>query len=267
LLIVQHAAGQAAFTSGVSGVVDVPIGAAGPESCLVACVSAVGSSGTPSVAGIETGSSAENWAEGVEQDDTSNTAATAIWTDEATPGGGTLVAVTCAFGATATPANSCVVFVDVFEVSGAALSSAVDQVSIGAAGQDSEAWSSGATPVTAQASELAIGAMTITPLSGALTITGPASPWVNEAPLSGTVEFGGSSFNCYAACGYQPLAAKQAVTYAGTASESGLWNAVVLTLKAAPSGTVTVAPGDPGGIGVRPGELFQSHGRRRRRRF
>src|SRR5579859_505994 len=175
--LVQHAANSGSFNSGTSGTVSVPITAAAPGNCLVAAIRIVGSNGVPSVSGVETGSSAENWAMGVEQDDSGNTAAAAIWVDEDTPGGGTAINVTAAFGATASASNGCAVFVDVYEFSGVVTVSAVDRTSVGALGQDSLAWSSGSTPATAQASEVWVGVVTATPdTGGAGTVTGPAAP-------------------------------------------------------------------------------------------
>jgi hypothetical protein len=55
-----------------------------------------------------------------------------------------------------------------------------------------------------------------------------------------------------------------AIAYPSNSFEdTNFWIDVLVTPLAAGGGQ----PGDPGGIGVRPGELFQSHGRRRRRRF
>ena len=190
---------------------------------------------------VKTGSSAENWAKGVELDDSSNTACAAIWADPNTAGGGTTVAVAVAFGATASASNSCEVFVDVFEFSGVAASSAVDQTSTGAPGQNSSAWSSGATGTTSQASEIAVGTIGATALSGTSTVTGPSGSWVNESTLSGTVAFGGTSFNTYAQSGYQILSSTGTVTYSGTTSASTLWDAVTLTLKVVTAVTSTGA--------------------------
>jgi len=232
---VQHATNSASFTSGTSGTVTVTISAAAAGNCLVAAINSSGSNGTPSVSSVKTGSSVENWAKGVELDDASNTACAAIWVDPNTAGGGTTVAVTVAFGATASATNTCEVFVDVFEFSGVASSSPVDKTSTGATGSNSSSWTSGATATTAQASEVAIGTIGATALSGTSTVTGPSSPWVNESTLSGTVVLGGSSFNTYAQSGYQILSATGAVTYSGSTSVSTLWDTVVLTLKGAGS--------------------------------
>jgi hypothetical protein len=230
---VQHASQVESFTSGTSGVVTVDISAAGEGNTLVASVSAVGSAGTPSVTAVETGSEAENWAEGIAVDDTANTACAAVWVDSGTAGGGTSVAVTVAFGATATATDSVAVLVDVFEFSGLMEESAVDQASAGPTGQDSADWTSDETGETAQAEEIAVGVMTVTSLSGALTVTGPAAPWANQAALSATVNLDGTAYDCYSMTGYQILNVAQAVEYAGSTSQDGLWDAAVLTLKAA----------------------------------
>lgn len=232
---VQHASNLATFTSGTSGTVNVTISAATAGNCLVANVNVVGSAGTPSVSGVKTGSNVENWAKGVEVDDATNTACSAIWVDPNTAGGGTTVAVTVAFNATATTTNSVTVMVDAFEFSGVVTSSPVDKTTTGATGQTSTSWSSGTTSTISQASEVLIGTMTATAASGSTTVTGPSSPWTNESVISSTVAFSGTSFDCYALSGYQIVSSTGTATYNGTTSSSSIWDSVALTLKGAAS--------------------------------
>jgi hypothetical protein len=117
------------------------------------------------------------------------------------------------------------------------LTGVVDKRMAGANGS-SGTWSSGATPATTHPSAIAFAIMTGNGLSGASTLTGPASPWVNlaqqNAPGSGTVPGG--------VAGYQVLTATGAVTYAGTAVGNSTADILVITVPLAS----TPPPPSPG---------------------
>lgn len=175
------------------------------------------------VSGITLGGSADNWAE-VKSYSNNGHALVTGWADANCAGGQTAVAVTLSGG------NSDKLFAWAMEWTG--LTGTLDASSGGDNGF-SATWTSGASGTTAQASEVAFGVTAgavQTGTSGALT--GPSSPWVNEAQQTLT----GSSHEKNAICGYQILSSAGTVTYSGTSSPSTTNDTIVFTLEAT-SGT------------------------------
>ena len=240
--VVQQASGTAVFSSGTSGTVTATFGvpvAAG--NCLVACITASNASAvTPTVSAVKTGTLAENWAAGVTQHDTSIGCHATIWTDPNTGGGATTVSVTVTFGQTDSPTAQTVVMVDVYEVSGVVTASPVDKTTVSVTGSDTASWSSGTTPVTSQASEIAFGVVMAVPDTGGTgVIAGPSSPWANGTALSKPYTGSYGSYTAYQMSGFETLTATGTVTYNGTVSAASYWDACALTL------ALTTSPAPP----------------------
>lgn len=215
--LVQSASNTA--TSGTS--VTVTLGSSTTAgNCLVVYVGEVESTTNPTVSGITLGGNAGNFAQaGAAINDAD--ANCEIWTDQNCAGGQTSVVVTFNAGTGTSQANE----VLVEEWSGIALSGAVDKTNGQNAG--SASWSSGSSGTLSQASELVVGAVSV---FSAPTITGPSSPWVNQAQIS-------ASTNGAMLAGHQVVSATTAQTYSGTIASSIAWGAVIVTLKAAASTT------------------------------
>ena len=111
-----------------------------------------------------------------------------------------------------------------------ATSSPVDTPTANGANGVSAAPSSGSTGPLSQASELVVGA-----ISANVAVTGPGSPWVNEADIAA----GGVAL----IAGHQVVSSTGAQTYSGTMT-SGSWGAVVAGLRLAAS----APPSSPSGF-------------------
>lgn len=233
--VVQEAANFIANSAATS--VTVTLGTATTAGhCLVAAVVTTNATANASVSSVTIGGSADNWASAYVNGGPSTAAICSFWADPDCEGGQTSVVVSFSGGT-----GNIWAYVYVYEVSGIVSASPLDQSAGNSSLVSSSSWSSGSTGTTVQASEIAIGLG----YNGSATgLTGPASPWVNEAVQ-------GSS--PVAISGYQVLTAETTVTYSGTANASGHWAAAVITLEAASSstsagGTVTIGPTGTGTI-------------------
>jgi len=189
--------------------------------CLVVLYgdSADTANATPS--GITLGGAADNWAQVAIEGNSGDHAVSAGWADPGCAGGQTSVVISTTGG------SGDHLFAWVFEFSG--LTGTLDVSSGGSTvGGFVSAWTSGTTGVTAQASEVAFG-ISCGASSGTPGLTGPASPWVNEAQQT----LAGSSHAKVAICGYQVLSSTGTQAYAGTASPANTNDTLVFTLKAA----------------------------------
>ena len=176
-------------------------------------------SGTPS--SITLGGSADNWAQSAVQGSSGDHAVVAGWADPGCANGQTSVVINLSGG------SGDHVFAWVLEFSG--LTGTLDVSSGGSTtGGFVSSWTSGATGGTAQASEVAFG-VTCGSSSGTPGLTGPSSPWVNEAQQT----LSGSSHTKVAICGYQILSSTGAQVYAGSASPTNTNDTIVFTLEAA----------------------------------
>jgi hypothetical protein len=199
-----------------------------PGNCLVLCLIKYYTSVSPVVS---LGGSGDNWSETI-----SLTNAVFIYTDQNCAGGQNTVTINFTqTGATFNPW-----WATVYEVAGVASTNAVDKTA--QASQASLNWSSGATSVTSQQSEIAFG---VSFNSG--PITGISGAWVNTAisewfPLE----------NWYAVSGYQVLTGRSAIQYSGTGSSAGGIQTELITLKAANPGANVV--GQPE---IRPGRTWR----------
>lgn len=183
--------------------------------CLVACI-AMGNGGTlASVSSVKLGGAADNWAQLKAVGDlTTGAEQLAVWADPNCAGGQTAVAITVT-GAAVTLAY-------VFEFSGIATASILDQFgTFDSAGGTGSTFSVSTGGATTQASELAVGCV----YGFSTTITGPGSPWVNQATLTSTTRT--------LQAGYDILSSTGTVTYSGSFGAAAFNGQVLVTLKAA----------------------------------
>lgn len=180
--------------------------------CIVV---AVGIGANDTVTGITLGGSAGNFASLAGTDGSTTTQAGWIWADPNCAGGQTSVIVT--------PSGTARILASVFEFSGVATVSPLDKSSSNAPGSSMN-WTSNSTATTAQAVEAWVGLV----ITGASTITGPASPWANLAQQSA----GTKIVNAMMA-GSQITSSTGAAVYSGTQTANDQYTAVVVTLKPA----------------------------------
>src|SRR5215469_7167069 len=162
---------------------------------------------------------------------------TEFWVDPNCAGGQTAVQITLS------TSTGVITNAHVFEVSGVALTSPLDQHDSGAGAWTSgTSFSSGATGTTAQAKEIAVGVVVEFTASGPPTVSGPSSPWVNVTQE--TNNFTGSSWQATVA-GTNILSSTGTQTYSGssTITNGGAGRAGVITLKAASVGGLQVTSG------------------------
>lgn len=240
ITVVQHASNAEQFTSGTSGTINATFGSnTTAGNCLIAVFSQDNSSTlSPTLSSVTTNGSSENWA-----DSGASFAGDGffLYIDPNTGGSQTIIDVTFAFGGTATTSNSLAIVLDTFEVSGLATTSVVDRIQNNSPGTTGTSWTSNATSTTTEAAEFWIGA--VNPYDGgaanqSITITGPSSPWTNEAQLTTSTQEGGTgtSHKYFLAqmSGYQIVSATGTATYSGTNTGSGVfYTAGVATLKGA----------------------------------
>jgi len=221
ILLVQHASNKS--TTGTS--LTVTLGAAATlANCLVVCATAVpvSLSGNTTISGIKIGSSADNFAQAETEAETTDSVSSFIWTDQDIGTSSASVAITWSTSSGGAA--------DVYEWSGVKTSSAVDKTN--GANNTSKSWSSGSTGTLSQASEVAVG-VNGSDSSGTNTVTGPGSPWTNEAQL--TTSSGGVPLQQLS--GYQVVSATTALTWSGSDSATSVANATCIATLEAASGT------------------------------
>ena len=218
ITLVQHVGALGGSTT-----TTVTVAPTGAGNCLIACMTCQIASGT-AISGITLGGSADNWAAQATDQNTS-VATCSIWADPNCAGGQTSIVVTIG-------AINNFVAIDIYEVSGLALTSPLDKTSQNsiAGTQSTQAWTSNATATTTVANEFWVGVMGgYNNAFVATTITGPTSPWNSETQITpGTGTFSLS--------GYQIVSSTGAATFSGTANTTGtnlFYIAVAATFKAA----------------------------------
>jgi hypothetical protein len=220
-------------TSPLAITLDNPTGAG---SSLIVVVATSGTTTSPTVSGITLGGAAGNFA----QDFTAgnpgaDAGVVATWRDQPCVSGQTAVSIAFTGGS-----GTFAVLATVYECDDLAASPFDKTASAVSSGSSS--WSSGATATTSQASERCFGGVFGSNAPAGVTITGPSSPWVNQAQLS--IAQGG--FNSVWMSGSLDLAAAAAATYSGTFSGSDQYVATVVTYKLAavvPAGKTQANPG------------------------
>lgn len=182
--------------------------------CLVVCI-ALGSAGSlASVASVKLGGVADNFSQLKAVGDlTTGAEQLAVWADPNCAGGQTAVAITLNVAA--------VSLAYVFEFSGVAASSILDQSATFDSAGGTNSTFSVTSGTTTQASEVAVGCV----YGFNTTITGPASPWVNEATITSTTRNLQASYNILSSTGTQ--------TYSGSFGAAAFNGQILVTLKAA----------------------------------
>lgn len=245
--LVQHASSVTNFTSGTSGTATATFSS--PPSagnCLIICFSVQAdvsvfnwSLNTP-----KTGSSTDNWGYNTTTAGGDGLVSAGVAVDPNTNASSSSVSIPASFGATANSSNTLFITMDIFEFSGILTISPADQTANSNTNTTTNtSWTSTSTATTTQANELWIGvsAPQVFASNTTQTVTGPSSPWINETVLSGSYQDGGtgtaSKFFGYQISGYQIVSSTGTATYSGTNSQNSVYDAAVLTLKAAAAGT------------------------------
>jgi len=189
---------------------------------LIILIAASGTSANPtSVSGATLGGAADNFAQDATFGSASDAAIGATWSDPACTGGQTAVAISTSGGS-----GTLALIAAVYEWSGLIASHAAFDQSANSVSGGSTSWTSTATGTTAQAAEVAFGAVFCTDASAG-TITGPSSPWNNLTQVNQVQ----GAFNDSWMSGYQILSSVGTVTYNGTVAPSQQWISKVVTFK------------------------------------
>ena len=180
--------------------------------CVVAFIGVLGPGGTAggTINSVNTNGASENWFSEV------NGGALSAWLDPGATGGNSTVTVNITLN---NPPNANLLFglnLEIYEISGVATSSVVDQVATQSTSNTS--WSSGSTATT-QANEVWIGA-DLTHINNASSqLSGPLSPWTNNAVI-----FQNSENNFGIVTGWSQISGYQVVSSPGNAVYSGTSN-------------------------------------------
>ena len=189
------------------------------HNCLVACIAGYNCN---AVEAVTSAASADNWAAGVIQDNASVTCE--IWVDPDCAGGNATVSA----GVT----TAGLLMVQIFEFSGVLASSPIDvTTSGGSLSVTNTSWSSG-TSGTYAAGDVLVGMCSSSNASVLYTMTGPSSPWTNEASIGANV----TPNRARMIAGYQITSGGGTMTYAGTNTGFVRYGAAAIALKAVSSG-------------------------------
>jgi len=218
-----------------SATVSVTIPSTTAHNCLVIAAN-LGNSGATNqtITGVTLGGGADHWAAAL-QAGSAASGRVEFWTDRDCAGGQTAVVIT-----ESTLTGSIITGI-IYEISGLDLAAPLDKTS-------SNPWTSGtsftsnATAATTQAKEIAVGIGGEFTASGTPTVSGPSSPWVNQAQVS--INFTGTSRQT-SVSGTNILSSTGAQTYSGssTIANGGAGYAGIITLKAASVGGLQVTSG------------------------
>jgi len=222
--LVQHAA----ETTDSSATATITLGSpTTPGNRLVVVVSSISSA--QAIDGITLGGSADNFAQDVTVENTGGAAASiiSVWSDPGCAGDQTEIVITFA--------GSTFSMVDVYEVSGLAASGGPDQTSSQQSGNTGgTTFTSGTTAETADDDEFWVGGViAVITTSGNPAITGPGSPWTDEAQQEV-----GSHTSYLSSC--QITSSTGEAAYAGTFNSASTYAAVAATYAPA-SGTAHTA--------------------------
>ena len=188
--------------------------------CLVACI---GGHNANAVTSVISSASPDNWGTTAAVTASAGAETCEIWADPGCHGGNATVSCT-------TTVNGLLIM-QVFEFSGVAASGAVDVTASALSIPPVTSWSSGSTG-TAQAGDLIVGACCGYAGGGPYSLTGPGSPWVNEAYVATSL----LSLYVRLIAGYQVLSGAGAVTYSGTSGSAQAYGAAAVALKSASGG-------------------------------
>ena len=215
---------QTAGNSSATNAVTVTLGAnTTAGNCLVVCIG-MGSGGAhATVSSVTLGGSSAGWSQLAAVGDlTTGAEQLAVWVDPNCAGGQTSVVVTLS-GASVTLAQ-------VFEFSGVAASSVLDQSVTFDSGAGTNSTFSVTSGTTTQPSEVAVGCV----YGFNTTITGPSSPWVNETTVTSTTRT--------LQAGYDILSSTGTVTYSGSFGAAAFNGQILVTLFGASAATPQQLP-------------------------
>lgn len=208
---------QAAATAAA---VTVTLTATTAGNTLIVLLEASGTSVNPTAFTVTLGGVAGNFVQDALFHNTSDASRGAAWRDQPCAGGQTSLVVTATGGS-----GTIVTFATVWECDDIAATPFDKTAGSGAA--SGTAWTSTATAATAQASERAFGSVfAVNPTT--TTITGPSSPWVNQAQLS---QAQGAGENAIWMAGTNDLSATGTPVYSGTFALGEQWDAAIATYK------------------------------------
>ena len=216
------------FNASTGTSVTVTISATGTGNCLVVYFAAKQITTTPHVSGITLGGAAGNFALAAQELPGTSNCEAEIWTDRNATSGQTSVVISWTGGSGAILGVAGRVEEWAGIITG---SSPVDKTNTGTAASSS--WSSGSTGTLTQASEVVVG-MVAEPGGSGNTITGPSSPWTNQAQVNSSTNVGMMS-------GWQQVSATTAQTYSGTLVTSNTYAAVIVSLLASTPHTDTAS--------------------------
>lgn len=217
----------ASATSGTSNAHAQAVALATPataHNCLVACVAGYNCN---AVEAVTSAASQDGWGTSAAVSATSASVTCEIWVDPDCAGGNATV------NAGVTTAG--LLMVQVFEFSGVLASAPVDvTVSADSLAVTNTSWSSG-TSGAYQAGDVLVGMCSTSNAATLYTMTGPSSPWVNEASIGANV----APNLARMIAGYQVTTGGGTMTYAGTNSGFVRYGAAAIALKAVSSGGST----------------------------
>ena len=196
--------------------------------CLVALFGTSADTTNGTVSGVTLGGVADNWAQSATEGTSGDHAIVYGWADPLCAGGQTSIVISLSGG------TGDHLFGWVFEFSG--LTGIVDVSSGASTAGFTSSWTSGTTGSTTQASEVAFG-ISCGASSGTPGLTGPSSPWINEAQQT----LAGSVHTKVAIAGYQILSATGTQVYSGSSNPTNTNDTLVYTLEASAGGGIVIA--------------------------
>ena len=217
--LVQHASATTGTNTGQTSLT-VTIAAPSIGNCLIVCFTVMSEAGSvPTISSVKIGTSADNFAVGKSNTNSTIGAVAAIYTDQNLQVSSTSVVIAVS--------EASAISADVYEWNGINLSGAVDNTNASNV-NSSASFSSGTSGTLSQPAEVAFGVTGILNPS-AETITGPSSPWTNEAQLSTNDSV--ITFPFDQMSGYQQVSATTALTYSGTCTSGSYSDTAIVTLK------------------------------------
>ena len=229
-LVQPYASNTTGSSSGLTSLTVTLGSSTTPGNCLIVCLSALTEGGgAPTVTSVHLGGVVDNFAV-AKSNSGGSSGIVAIYTDQNLQVSSTLVAIVVS-GASSINAS-------VFEWSGIKASGAVDKTNAGTT-SSSSSFSSGSSGTLTQALEVAFGVTGIFS-SGADTINGPASPWINTTQITSNDPVLGFPYDQMS--GYQSVSATTALTYSGTNTGGSFTNTAIATLELVPPPAPHIRP-------------------------
>lgn len=221
ITLVQTAAASSG-TADVSALTVTLGGLATAHNCLVACI---GGFDVGAVVNVTSSGSPDHWGTTAAVTEDLTVTTCEIWVDPNCAGGNTTVTVAVT--------NPGLLMAQVFEFSGVLASSPADVTTVnGSASIANTSWSSG-TSSAYTSGDVLVGMCASSNASVLYTMTGPSSPWINEASVGANVA---PNFARMIA-GYQVTSGGGTMAYAGTNTGFVRYGAAAVALKATGGGS------------------------------